>query len=74
LATHYHFFLENRIIGRIGSPRFGILLDLGHVALHFPRSADMTASVLQVAEECLDQAWELHAGGVQLTSQGLREH
>jgi sugar phosphate isomerase/epimerase len=74
LATHYRFFLENRIIERIGSQRFGILLDLGHVALHFSQSMDITASVLQVAEECLDQTWEFHAGGVQLTSQGLREH
>jgi sugar phosphate isomerase/epimerase len=74
LATNFQFFLENRIIDRIGSPRFGILLDLGHVALHFPQSVDINASVLQVAEECLDQTWELHAGGVQLTSQGLREH
>ena len=73
-ATHYQFFLENRIIDRIGSPRFGILLDLGHVALNFSRSADITESVLQVAEECLDQTWEYHAGGVHPTSQGLREH
>jgi sugar phosphate isomerase/epimerase len=74
LATHDQFFLENRIISRIGSERFGILLDLGHVALHFFRSPDITTSILQVVEECLDQTWEFHAGGVQLTSQGLREH
>jgi sugar phosphate isomerase/epimerase len=74
LATTYPFFLAHRIIGRIGSQRFGILLDLGHAALHFSQSADITASVLQVAEECLDQTWEFHAGGVQITSQGLREH
>jgi sugar phosphate isomerase/epimerase len=74
LATEYKFFVENKIIERIGSPRFGSLFDLGHVALHFPGSADMTASVLRVVEECLDHILEFHAGGVQLTSQGLREH
>lgn len=44
------------------------------MALHFSRSAVIAESVLQVAEECLDQTWEFHTGGVQLTSQGLREH
>jgi len=74
LATEYKFFVENKIIERIGSPRFGSLFDLGHVALHFPGSADMTASVLRVVEECLDHILEFHAGGVHITSQGLREH
>ncbi len=74
LATHYRFFLDNGIIEGIGSERFGILLDLGHLALHFPDSAHLTESVLQVAEGCLDKTWEYHAGGVQLTAQGLREH
>ncbi len=74
LATQYQFFLENAIIDRIGSPRFGLLLDLGHVALHFSRPEDITESVLQLAEKCLNQTWEFHAGGVQVTSQGLREH
>ncbi len=74
LATQYRFFLNNGIIERIGSKRFGILLDLGHLALHFPDSAHLTESVLQVAEDCIDETLEYHAGGVQLTSQGLREH
>jgi hypothetical protein len=30
--------------------------------------------VLGVAERCLDRILEFHAGGVHLTSQGLREH
>ncbi len=37
LATNYKFFLENRIMSRIGSQRFGLLFDLGHVALYFAR-------------------------------------
>ncbi len=74
LATHYRFFLNHGIIERIGSPRFGILLDLGHLALHFPDEANITNPVLQVAGECLDQTFEFHAGGVQITPQGLREH
>jgi sugar phosphate isomerase/epimerase len=74
LATNYDFFLENKIIERSGSQRFGYLFDLGHVALHFAGSEDITASVLQVVEDCLDQVIEFHAGGVHLTSQGLREH
>jgi sugar phosphate isomerase/epimerase len=74
LATHYRFFVENRIIEKIGSRRFGSLFDLGHVALHFAGSADITASALQVVEECMDHILEFHAGGVHLTSQGLREH
>ena len=74
LATNYKFFVENKIIDRIGSRRFGLLFDLGHVALHFSRSADITGSVLQVVEDCLDHILEFHAGGVHLTSQGLREH
>jgi sugar phosphate isomerase/epimerase len=74
LATNYRFFVENKIIERIGSRRFGSLFDLGHVALHFAGSADITGSVLQVVEECLDHILEFHAGGVHLTSQGLREH
>jgi hypothetical protein len=49
-------------------------LDLGHVASHFSRFAVIAESLLQVAEECLDQTWEFHTGGVQLTSRGLREH
>ena len=74
LATRYKFFLENKIIQRIGSPRFGSLVDLGHIALYFPASPDITASVLKIAEECMDSIFEFHAGGVNLTSQGLREH
>jgi sugar phosphate isomerase/epimerase len=74
LATNYKFFLENRIMSRIGSQRFGFLFDLGHVALHFAQSADITDPVLQVAEESIDKIFEFHAGGVQLTTQGLREH
>jgi sugar phosphate isomerase/epimerase len=74
LATNYKFFVDNKITDRIGSRRFGSLFDLGHVALHFAGSADITGSVLQVVEECLDHILEFHAGGVQLTSQGLREH
>jgi sugar phosphate isomerase/epimerase len=74
LATHYQFFLKNRIIDRIASPRFGILLDLGHVALHFSPSADITDPVLRIAEANIDKILEFHAGGVQFTSQGLREH
>ncbi len=74
LATRYKFFLENNIIQRIGNPRFGSLVDLGHIALYFPASPDITASVLQVAEEGMDHIFEFHAGGVNLTSQGLREH
>ena len=74
LATNYKFFVENRIIDRIGSRRFGSLFDLGHVALHFAGSADITASVLKVVDKCLDHIIEFHAGGVHLTSQGLREH
>jgi sugar phosphate isomerase/epimerase len=74
LATQYQFFLENRIIDQIASPRFGILLDLGHLALHFPRSADVTDPVLRIAEANIDKILEFHAGGVQLTSLGLREH
>jgi sugar phosphate isomerase/epimerase len=74
LATNYQFFLENKIIERIGSRRFGSLFDLGHVAIHFAGSADITASVLQVVDEGLDHILEFHAGGVHLTSQGLREH
>ncbi len=74
LATRYKFFLENNILQRIGSPRFGSLVDLGHIALYFPTSPDITASVLRIAEECMDSIFEFHAGGVNLTSQGLREH
>lgn len=74
LATNFKFFLENGIISRIGSRRFGFLFDLGHVALHFAKSADITIPVLQVAEEYIDKIFEFHAGGVQLTPQGLREH
>ena len=74
LATNFKFFLENQIMGRIGRQRFGFLFDLGHVALHFAKSADITDPVLQVAEEYIDKIWEFHAGGVQITSQGLREH
>jgi sugar phosphate isomerase/epimerase len=74
LATHYKFLVENQVIERIGSPKFGSLFDLGHVALHFAGSADITASVLSVVEECPGHILEFHAGGVQLTSQGLREH
>jgi sugar phosphate isomerase/epimerase len=74
LATDYKFIVENKVIEKIGSRRFGSLFDLGHVALHFAGSADITASVLQVVEECLDHILEFHAGGVHLTSQGLREH
>ena len=74
LATNYDFFLENKIIEGIGSHKFGYLFDLGHVALHFAGSQDITASVLRVVEDCLDHILEFHAGGVHLTSQGLREH
>jgi sugar phosphate isomerase/epimerase len=74
LATQYQFFLENRIIDHIASPRFGILLDLGHLALHFSPSADITDPVLRIAEANIDNILEFHAGGVQVTSQGLREH
>ena len=74
MATHYQFFLKNRIIDRIASPRFGILLDLGHLALHFSPAADITDPVLRIAEANIDKILEFHAGGVQLTSQGLREH
>jgi sugar phosphate isomerase/epimerase len=74
LATQYQFFLENRIIDHIASPRFGILLDLGHLALHFSRSADITDPVLRIAEANIDNILEFHAGGVQVTTQGLREH
>lgn len=74
LATRYKFFLENKIINRIGSRRFGCLFDLGHIALYFPASPDITASVLRLVEESIDNIMEFHAGGVQLTSQGLREH
>src|SRR3972149_10539353 len=74
LATDYRFFMKNEIINRIGSPRFGYLFDVGHVALHFPESPDITASVLQVVEASIDKIIEFHAGGVQRTSQGLREH
>ena len=74
LATDYKFFLENRIIDRIGSERFGYLFDVGHVALYFPESSDITGSVLQVVEASVDRIFEFHAGGVNLTSQGLREH
>jgi len=74
LATQYQFFLENRIIDHIASPRFGILLDLGHLALHFSQSADITDPVLRITEANIDNIFEFHAGGVQATSQGLREH
>jgi len=74
LATDYKFFIENRVIGRIGSERFGYLFDVGHVALYFPESPDITGSVLQVVEASIDKIFEFHAGGVQRTSQGLREH
>ena len=74
LATDYKFFMKNEIVKRIGSPRFGFLFDVGHVALHFPESSDITASVLQVVEASIDKIIEFHAGGVQRTSQGLREH
>ncbi len=74
LATRYKFFLEEKIIDRIGSRRFGFLFDLGHIALYFPASPDITASVLELVEESLDQILEFHAGGVNLTPQGLREH
>ena len=74
LATDYKFFIENRIVDRIGSDRFGYLFDVGHVALYFPESPDITGSVLQVVETSIDKIFEFHAGGVQRTSQGLREH
>jgi sugar phosphate isomerase/epimerase len=74
LATDYKFFVENRIVDRIGSERFGYLFDVGHVALYFPESPDITGSVLQVVEASIDRIFEFHAGGVQRTSQGLREH
>ncbi len=39
-----------------------------------PESTDITDPVLQVAQESMDEIFEFHAGGVQLTTQGLREH
>jgi sugar phosphate isomerase/epimerase len=74
MATRYKFFLEYKIIDRIGSRRFGVLFDVGHVALYFPTSPDITASVLRVVEESIDHIFEFHAGGVNRTAQGLREH
>ena len=74
LATNYRFFIKNEIINRIGSAKFGFLFDVGHVALYFPEAPDITASVLEVVEATVDKIIEFHAGGVERTSQGLREH
>ena len=72
-ATSYEFFLRHKIIPSIGSRHFRALVDVGHIALFFPES-NLTEKVLHVMEQCLDYTLEIHGGGVQMTSRGLKEH
>jgi sugar phosphate isomerase/epimerase len=74
LATTYEFFIKNKIVGSIGSRRFGFLIDVGHLALPCPDPSRVTPWVIDLMAKVTDPIFEIHAGGVHRTSAGLREH
>ena len=72
--NNLEFFFQHNIMDRIESRQFGLLIDIGHIAMGFADSANITGQVLEVIAEHLDQVVEFHAGGVVKMPGGLKEH
>ncbi|MBU1209025.1 MAG: sugar phosphate isomerase/epimerase [Proteobacteria bacterium] len=72
LANDIKFFRENEIINRIGSERFGLLLDIGHIALQFAESPGITDCVLEIIMHFMGRIIEFHAGGLKNIAPWIR--
>ncbi len=67
----------HEIVSRINSERFGLLCDIGHVALNYGASSGrLTRHILRALERCGDRILQLHVHGVQRTKDftKLRDH
>ena len=74
--------LENlyKIITGIDGENFGILLDVGHVALQIGESSGMSERILRVIDRCIEKVYQFHVSGVHVSrgehgvKKGLKDH
>jgi len=56
-----------RLITRVDRENFGLLLDVGHVALQTGESSGMSKRILRVIDRWIDKAYQFHVSGVHVS-------